>query len=149
MALNLTFEEFQDPKIEAAEFNASTTPLKTDGSESTAYKYVGTTPFSNSKVFLLLRSYVQPKNTHSLETTVESILELLPENSPESSEVWCVGTVFLEIAEQIPYHHPGHVKLARVLEVLCRSDKIMELYQVRLPMRSCLFLFMLTRRRDH
>lgn len=122
-ALNLTYEGFQDPKTEATMFKATAIPLSESEGQSTAYKYVGTTAFSDSRVFLILRSFLQPSKTKSVEETVESILELLPENAPHSNEVACVGSVIMELSGQIPYHHPSQIKLARVMEELCRSDK--------------------------
>ncbi|KAK2768831.1 hypothetical protein FQN54_000691 [Arachnomyces sp. PD_36] len=120
--LNLTLEDF-DPE-EAARTHTVTQPLGPN--ESTAYNYVGTTAYSNSRVFLILRDFLQPRSSKSLDETVKSILNLLPENAPESDEVWCVGQVILELADQIPYYHPSQVKLARVMEQLCRSKKTTE-----------------------
>lgn len=138
-ALNLTFEGFQDPNIEAARFKATTAPLPESENQSTAYKYVRTTEFSESRVFLILRSFLQPSKTKSVEETVELILELFPENAPDSNEVACVGSVIMELADQIPYHHLSHIKLARVMEELCRSDKTTKAnYKVRSLVFPCL-----------
>lgn len=90
-----------------------------------AYKYAGLTEYSDSKIFLILRDFLQDPNTdRSFETIVKEILELIPENAQQSTEVWCLSEVFWYLAEQIPYHHPSQIKLVQVVEELSRSVKI-------------------------
>lgn len=126
-SLELIIDNFQDPDPAKAKPETILSILKSKlGNQSTAYKYVGTTGYSDTKVFLILRDFLQPDTTKSLESTIQSILDLLPKNAPMSSEVWCVGQVCLELAEQIPYHHPSQIKLARVVEELSRSAKTTE-----------------------
>jgi hypothetical protein len=93
-----------------------------DGHEC-GYTYVGTTDYSEEKVFEILNDYLQPDTTSSLHSAVHSILALLPENAPLSTEVWNVGEVVLHLAKQIPYHHPSQIKLARIMEELTCSPK--------------------------
>ncbi|GIJ91228.1 hypothetical protein Asppvi_010193 [Aspergillus pseudoviridinutans] len=93
-----------------------------DGHES-GYSYVGTTDYSQEKVFQILNDYFHPDTKTPLDSAVHSILALLPEKEPLSTEVWDVGVVVLQLAEQIPYHHPSQIKLARLMEELTRSPK--------------------------
>ncbi|RJE26956.1 hypothetical protein PHISCL_00657 [Aspergillus sclerotialis] len=93
--------------------------------ESSAYKTVGTTGYSDAKVSRILEEILQPNSKRSLEDTVQAILSLVPDNASMSNEVSDVGDVCLELAEQIPYHHPSQIKLARVVEKLARSEKFM------------------------
>jgi hypothetical protein len=116
--------------------NQPTESIDTDASVSTeskpisrfddgefGYRYVETTEYSQEKVFQVLNDYLQPDTKMSLDSAVHSILALLPEKEPLSTEVWSVGEVVLQLAEQIPYHHPSQIKLARLMEGLTRSPK--------------------------
>lgn len=94
------------------------------GHESYAYKTVGTTGYCDTKVFRTLEDFLQPDSKRSLESAVQSILALIPENASQLNEVGSAGEVFLEIAEQIPYHHPSQIKLARLVEQISRSAKL-------------------------
>lgn len=87
-------------------------------------KITGKYTYSDEKVFVILRDFLQPDTTLSLVSAMESITEILPEGAPESTEVWSFGTICLDLAEQIPYHHPSHQKLARLLEYLGESTKL-------------------------
>jgi hypothetical protein len=92
--------------------------------EKAEYRYAGTTDFRGTVVFQILNDFLQPDTETSLETTVESILKIVPD-APLSDEVAMVGDIVLELAEQIPYHHPAQMKLARVMEGLMTSPKFM------------------------
>ncbi|KAL4916035.1 hypothetical protein BDW62DRAFT_203040 [Aspergillus aurantiobrunneus] len=61
--------------------------------------------------------------TESLHETVQSILALVPENAPGSTEVWSAGTVFIEVAGQIAFSRPSQLKLATLIEELSKADK--------------------------
>ncbi|TGJ83060.1 hypothetical protein E0Z10_g5705 [Xylaria hypoxylon] len=54
---------------------------------------------------------------------------MLPED-PSSTKTWEVGELCLELAEQIPYNHPSHVKLARLLEHIGPSVKLGQKSQI-------------------
>jgi hypothetical protein len=93
-SLDLKIDNFQDPDPATVKSKMTLTVLKSKlTNQSYAYKYVGTTGYSDSKVFLILRDFLQPDTTRSLESTVQSILDLLPENAPMSDEVWSVGQI--------------------------------------------------------
>ncbi len=76
------------------------------------------------KAFQLLRNYLQPDTTLTLESTVRSVLSLLPENVPLSTEIWSFGEICIELAEQIPFHHRSQLKLSALLESLGKSTKL-------------------------
>lgn len=77
-----------------------------------------------TKTFNLLREYLQPNSTPTKVSTAQSILDLLPQSAPLSNEVWLFGETVLELAEQIPYHHPSHLKLVLLLDHLGTSTKL-------------------------
>lgn len=144
--LNLKLEGFEDPDTATAKPKSVISSLKSKvRNETYAYKNVGTTAFSESKVFLILRDYLQPDSKTSLESAVQSILSLIPENASMSNEVCLVGEVCLELAEQIPYHHPSQLKLVRIVEELSRSAKFTEppdgnvLLHILIQKRYCLY----------
>ncbi|KAL2841845.1 hypothetical protein BJY01DRAFT_236210 [Aspergillus pseudoustus] len=102
MSLHLKLEGFDEP----SDLEKSSNPTSLD-----------------FRVFQVLNDFLQPSTTTSLDFAVQAILALLPENAPESSEVWSAGSVFVEIAGQIPYHHPSQLKLATLIEELSNADK--------------------------
>jgi len=71
------------------------------------------------KLFIILRDFVQPNSTLALIDAVRLTLQINP-NGDDVVEV--TGVVF-ELAEQIPYHHPGQQKLARFLWSVGRSEE--------------------------
>ena len=76
------------------------------------------------KHFYLLQSYLQPDTSLTLDATSQKILDSIPEEKPSmSQEVWLFGELCIELAEQIPYHHPSQIRLADLLEKLAEWSK--------------------------
>lgn len=94
--------------------------------KKTAYRCCEAANFSDVKIFLVLRDFLQPDTTLSLESVVESIASFLPKNAPLSNEIWLFGELCFDLAKHIPYHHPSQLKLARVLEYLGKSGCVTE-----------------------
>ncbi|KAI9749597.1 MAG: 1,3-beta-glucanosyltransferase gas1 [Chaenotheca gracillima] len=76
------------------------------------------------KSFNLLHDFLQPTTTLTLESTADSILEVLSSCDPEGLEVWDFGETCIMLAEQIPYHHPSQLKLVRLLEYLGKPNSL-------------------------
>jgi len=76
------------------------------------------------KTFALLRDFLEPHSTVTLEFTARSIEDLLPGKAPLSTEIWDFGESCIEVAEQIPYYHTSQLKLAGLLEYLASSPKL-------------------------
>ena len=76
------------------------------------------------KFFRILSDYLQPNTTLALNSTALLLLDLLPDDTPQSSEVSSFGDTCIELAEQIPYHHPSQIKLAGLLEYVQNSAKL-------------------------
>lgn len=76
------------------------------------------------KYFELLRDYLQPDSTLTMESVARSLEDLLPENAPQSPEVFGFGETCIEVAEQIPYQHPSQLKFVGLLEYLANSPKL-------------------------
>jgi hypothetical protein len=76
------------------------------------------------QTFDLLCNFLQPKTTSRRESTAQVILKILPENTPYSMDVAMFSDACIEVAEQIPYHHPSQLKLVDLLEYLGRSTKL-------------------------
>lgn len=102
----------------------STVKSKLSGGELTEKDTSFASTYSDEGVFTVLRDFLQPDTTLSVESVIELLTARLPENAPESSEVYSMGTVFVDMAEQIPYHHPSHQKMARLLGYLGNSTKV-------------------------
>ncbi|KAK1770168.1 hypothetical protein QBC33DRAFT_609500 [Phialemonium atrogriseum] len=71
----------------------------------------------------LLRDYVQLGDKRSVEDIAKEILAILPANGQYSTEMSAFSQLCVEIAVQIPYHHPSQMKLAYLLQYLARSPK--------------------------
>lgn len=85
------------------------------------------------KTLDFLRDFLQPTTALSLRSTACSILDVLPDKAPNSTEVWCFGETCIDLAEQIPYNHPSQVKLAALLEYLGKSTKLNTTYTLEVP----------------
>lgn len=125
-SLNLKLEGFSEANMSTASTISAMSSMEPKLShEEAADKSAEVSAYSDDKVFIILRDFLQPSSSLSLKSTVEAIIDLLPDNAL-SNEVWSFGSVCFELAEQIPYYHPSQQKLARLLEELVESDKITE-----------------------
>lgn len=91
--------------------------------------WTGRTEFTQHKVAAILRDFLQPDSKTSLESAAKSLLLLIPTNASEHAEVCSFGEICVELAEQIPYHHPSQLKLVQLLHYLSRSPKFMYKYE--------------------
>ncbi|KAK1762555.1 hypothetical protein QBC33DRAFT_461266, partial [Phialemonium atrogriseum] len=89
----------------------------------------GRTEFTQHKVAAILKDFLQPDSKTSLESAAKSLLVLIPTNASEHAEVCSFGEICVELAEQIPYHHPSQLKLVQLLHYLSRSPKFMYKYE--------------------
>ncbi|KAK3936451.1 hypothetical protein QBC46DRAFT_345594 [Diplogelasinospora grovesii] len=87
----------------------------------------GTTDYSTDQIADILGEFLQPDSKTSLEAVTRAIMVLMPEEyfKPESIDFSAVVCV---IAGQIPYSHPAHHKLARLLQYLGTSRKFIQVY---------------------
>ncbi|KJR86524.1 uncharacterized protein SPSK_02563 [Sporothrix schenckii 1099-18] len=79
------------------------------------------TGVTKRKIAAILCSYVQPDCALSEDVVANSILALIPEDATASRDVKSFVRICVDLAEQIPYHHPSQLKLARLLRVLGES----------------------------
>ncbi|KAJ5105411.1 hypothetical protein NUU61_002758 [Penicillium alfredii] len=120
--------KLQDPESRNAPATEIATEFNTMPGFETQPQFAGTAEYSDTRLFAILDDFLQSNNNNtetSHDSAVRSILRLVPDGVPLLQEVSNVGQVILEIAEQIPYYHPAHVKLARVLEEPSISPKFM------------------------
>lgn len=101
--LNLTMEDFD----------------KVDAKKAAAEK----TTFNVSRAFIIVRDFLQPESTIRLDAAADDIVAMLPDevSSVDSFEF---SAMCVELAEQIPYSHPSHIKLARLVFRLARCQKL-------------------------
>ena len=77
------------------------------------------------KTFAILRDYLEPDTQSTLESTASSILNLMPEKDPHQGiEGRSFSDLCIEMAEQIPYHHPSQLKLVELLAYIGMSEKL-------------------------
>ena len=81
------------------------------------------------RLFSILQNYLQPNKLTTLEATAASILKILPKQNPESTEVWMFGELCIELAEQIPYHHPLQLKLLGLGEYLKLNPQLCRIFE--------------------
>ncbi|KAL4929160.1 uncharacterized protein BDV17DRAFT_290816 [Aspergillus undulatus] len=99
MSLDLQLEESEEPpEIEkpAEKTNAESKSTGVLASVKNIFKnsrdpgqddHAGSPPsYSNSRVFFIVKDFLQPDTTKSLDKTVQSILALLPEGKPGPTE---------------------------------------------------------------
>ncbi|KFY34462.1 hypothetical protein V494_06758 [Pseudogymnoascus sp. VKM F-4513 (FW-928)] len=70
------------------------------------------------RVCLVLRDFLQPDSTMSPIDAAESVIDAFPYKYPDLRQLI---SVCFEIAEQIPYDHPSHPKLVRLLWLIGQS----------------------------
>lgn len=132
MALKLKLEDYWEvnPKSSYKPKSGILSTLKSmfsnnrRGSSNSAYQIAGTAPYSEKKVLFILQDFLQLNTNVSVQSAAKSIFDILPSDAPDSTEVGAFAGVCLAISGQIPYHHPAHVKLALLVETMCRYDKL-------------------------
>ena len=77
-----------------------------------------------NKPFQVLRTYLEPWNSTSMDEAAAEIIDLLPDDDPRESAMYEFGGICCEIGEQIPYNHPSHYKFAALLHRLGKSTKL-------------------------
>lgn len=87
--------------------------------------WAGGTDYSDARVAAILRDFLQPDTKLTVLEAAKAILVLIPANASEYAEVCSFGEICVELAEQIPYHHPSQLKLAQLLHFLSTSPKFM------------------------
>lgn len=103
--------------------------------------WTGKRECTETKVAGILRDFLQSDSKMSLKKAAESLLVLIPANAPAHAEVFFFGEIVVELAEQIPYDHPPHLKFAQFLRFISRSPKFASKYYllVRVFFNSSLF----------
>jgi hypothetical protein len=114
--LELTLEDWEAHDTSSLEFEEKPNP-------NAEWDYAYSTDFRSTTVFKHLRDYMQPDTDITLWETIYAILRVLPD-APLSTEAYMTGLVILEVAEQIPWHHPSQRRLAQVVHVLTTSSKL-------------------------
>ena len=71
-------------------------------------------------VFAILRDYVQPDSTLSLDEAVDRAAEFYTDGYQKNSPI---NETSITLGDQIPYDNPAHTKLAHFLLALGKSRK--------------------------
>lgn len=98
--------------------------LQIDETDPTLKKVYGR--YSDWKAFGILTRYLEPGSDLSDEQATELLYEILP--SPDdkklSGQPDMLGCVLLDIAKQIPYHHPSQIRLLNIFKHLGKTDRM-------------------------
>lgn len=92
---------------------------------------------SDYKVFAILREVLQPKVVNNLDTVFKAadrIIEVFRNYPPY--EIRSLNQLFFDIAENIPYNHPSHVRLASLVWAIGRSEKRVTLARSKVRISS-------------
>lgn len=116
------------PKRKAKGIFARVRSVFTSNRPLTRTTFAGGTDYSAARVAAILRDFLQPDTKLSLQEAANSLLVLIPANASNNAEVCSFGGICMELAEQIPYHHPSQLKLSQLLHYLSRSPKFMYKY---------------------
>lgn len=76
------------------------------------------------KLATTLNEFLQPESEVSIHDAAQSILTHLPADKPYSDDGFAFAALIVEVAVQIPYQHPSHARLVRLLKHLTRSPKL-------------------------
>lgn len=77
-----------------------------------------------AKLASILNEFLQARSDVSIHDAAQSILAQLPADKPYSDEGFAFASLVVEVAAQIPYQHPSHARLVRLLKYLTRSPKV-------------------------
>lgn len=82
--------------------------------------------YSDMKAFHIIRRYLDENGDLSIKQTIKALHDMLPERTEDRAETQHsnFSHTVLDIVEQIPYSHPAHERLARLLHGLQRSSKL-------------------------
>ncbi|CRG86319.1 hypothetical protein PISL3812_03324 [Talaromyces islandicus] len=82
--------------------------------------------YSDWKAFGILTRYLEPGSDLSDEQATELLYDILPspDNKKLSGQPDMLGCVLLDIAKQIPYHHPSQIRLLNLFKRLGKTDKM-------------------------
>lgn len=122
----------------------STKDVIDDSDTGKKYCYSRTTDFRGTTVFKILREFVQPATEQTLWGTIHDIRAILPD-APLSTEACITGDIILEIADQIPWHHPSQLRLAQIAHLLTTSSKLSESSETVCELNQSLSFNALTR----
>lgn len=81
----------------------------------------------DQRAFRILRDFLQPDSAMSLSTAYSSLLQILPDPEDDLKEeaIRDLADEFIDLASQIPYSHPAQMKLARTLQYMASSPKVL------------------------
>jgi hypothetical protein len=98
--------------------------LQIDETDPTVKKVYGR--YSDWKAFGILTRYLEPGSDLSDEQAAELLYDILPsaDNEKLSSQPDMLGCVLLDVAKQIPYHHPSQIRLLNLFKHLGKTDKM-------------------------
>jgi hypothetical protein len=129
-ALDLTVDSVDNAKQGKFPGCWTRSALSSSGKPLPRNVLAGGTNYSEAKVAAILRDFLQPDTKTSLQEAASFLLAPIPANASGHAEVCSFGGICVELAEQIPYHHPSQLKLVQLLHYLSRSPKFMDKYHI-------------------
>lgn len=104
-----------------------TTPLNLTVEEFLEDCYVEKELCIDKRAFPILNDYIQPDSKTSLATASAAIIDFLPDDlkrsDPKEHSIMSLAELCVKLAEQIPYSHPGQLRLVHLLQQVAKSPK--------------------------
>lgn len=83
--------------------------------------------YSDLNAFRVLKRYLEPDGDLSMKQATKLLHEMLPSKEKKRGNIGqpdLFSIVFLDVAAQIPYHHPAQVRFVRLIKYLSASDRV-------------------------
>lgn len=83
--------------------------------------------YSDWNAFRVLKRYLEPYGDLNMNQATKLLNDMLPSeqgkrHNPDRPDLF--SYVFLEVAQQIPYHHPAQIRFVRLIKHLAASDRV-------------------------
>jgi hypothetical protein len=87
--------------------------------------------YSNWNAFRVLKRYLEPDGDLNMNQAAILLLKMLPSEEGKrgnAAQPDLFSSVFVEVAQQIPYHHLAQVRFVRLLKHLAACDRVQSYY---------------------
>lgn len=114
--------------------------LKIDDEDIDSKEVAGHT---NWNAFRVLKRYLEPKGDLNMDQAAILLLKMLPSEVGKRVNMGqpdLFSIIFIEVAGQIPYHHPAQVRFVRLLNHMAACDRVQSPYMAEV-VRICSLIF--------
>jgi hypothetical protein len=83
--------------------------------------------YSDLNAFRVLKRYLEPDGDLNMYQAAKLLYKMLASTEEERGNIDqpdLFSCVFLDVAQQIPYHHPAQMRFVRLIKYLAASDRV-------------------------